>query len=153
MVVEAIGNTLPAVFKRQVRREESQLAELLVPLWARVAGKAVAEHSRPVAFWNGTLTLAAHSETWASQLPSLEAEILDAVNGFLGAPLVKRLRVRLAPSAERVEAKSAVRTQARKPRDAGALDCHLPHGLDPETQDVLERSFSKYFARGGKRLS
>jgi predicted nucleic acid-binding Zn ribbon protein len=111
--LEAIGNSLPVVFKRQVRRADAQLAELLAPLWARVAGKAVARHSRPVAFWSGRLTLAAQSETWAAQLRTLEAEILEAVNNFLGAPLAKELRVRLAPESERTETARAASTVGR----------------------------------------
>ena len=55
--MEEIGKTLPAVFKRHVRGSNPQLVEILAPLWSRVAGKGIAEHSRPVAFWSGTLTL------------------------------------------------------------------------------------------------
>ncbi len=94
--VEEIGKSLPVLFKHHVRRAEPQLAEVLEPLWARVAGRAIAEHSRPVAFGSGALTLEASCETWAAQLRQMHAQIAEAVNGFLGAPVVKALEVRVA---------------------------------------------------------
>jgi hypothetical protein len=149
--VEAIGNSLPAVFRRHARRAGSGLVEVLAPLWARAAGKAVAEHSRPVAFWSGTLTLATTSQTWAAQLRLLEPEVLGAVNAFLGAPLVKELRVRVERASERGEYGAPAASELRRADDFPFAPCALPRGLDAETKAVLARSFSKYFARA-KRL-
>jgi hypothetical protein len=149
--VEAIGHSLPDVFKRHTRRAASGVVEVLGPLWAQAAGRAVARHSRPVAFWSGTLTLASESETWAAQLRLLQPEVLEAVNAFLGAPLVKELRVRLERVPERI---APLREEAGADRLASepqVAPCDLPRGLDPETRSVLERSFSKYFARAAKR--
>ena len=151
--MEEIGKTLPAVFKRHVRGSNPQLVEILAPLWSRVAGKGIAEHSRPVAFWSGTLTLSTPCPTWAAQLRQLAGEIVAAVNAFLGGVVVKKLEVRFAaelvlPENETRNSKMEIRAkdEIRIPGidTAGALDA--------ETAGVLERSYGKYFRRGVKRL-
>ena len=149
--MEAIGHSLPAVFKRHARRAGSDLVEVLGPLWAQAAGRAVARHSRPVAFWSGTLTLTADSETWAAQLRLLEPEVLEAVNSFLGGPLVKELRVRLERLPERGAPIGKAARAGRPEGEPPLAPCDLPGGLDPETRKVLERSFGKYFARADQR--
>jgi hypothetical protein len=148
--VEAIGHSLPAVFKRHARRAGSGLVEVLAPLWARAAGKAVAEHSRPVAFWSGTLTLATTSQTWAAQLRLLGPEVLGAVNEFLGAPLAKELRVRMERASAGEDRDAAAPIEPRPAEDLRMAPCELPRGLDAETRGILARSYSKYFARAGK---
>jgi Dna[CI] antecedent, DciA len=153
-VVEEIGKSLPAVFKRHVRGTNPQLVEILAPLWSRVAGRGIAEHSRPVAYWSGTLTLATSCATWAAQLRQLEPEVLEAVNTFLGGEIVKKLQVRFVPDRaplEKENGKPGAEFFKSDPFLAGSVD--LPGSLDPETAGVLERSYGKYFARGAKRLS
>lgn len=150
--MEEIGKTLPAVFKRHVRGTNPQLVEILAPLWGRVAGKGIAEHSRPVAFWSGTLTLATPCATWAAQLRQLEGEIVEAVNAFLGEAVVKKLEVKFV--ADGARSKNETRKSENKIRDAGEFQVSnfdSPSALDAETARVLERSYGKYFARGIKR--
>jgi predicted nucleic acid-binding Zn ribbon protein len=91
--LEKIARILPAVLKGQVRRTEPPLIEVLAPLWPCVAGKAMAEHCRPIAFNQGTLTLIAECSTWRTQLQQMAEEIRAEVNSFLGKPIVRRLRV------------------------------------------------------------
>lgn len=153
--MEEIGKSLPAVFKRRAPRDEPQWVEVLGLLWPRVAGKAVAEHSRPVAFGSGTLTLSTPCETWAAQLRQLEEEILEAVNAFLGGAVVKELRVRQAPELARPRDEirnSKVETRTRRVNELRVSNLKFPAGLDAQTAGILELSFSKYFARREKRL-
>lgn len=91
--MEKIGRILPAILKGQVRRTEPPLIEILAPLWPCVAGKAMAEHCRPVAFNEGTLTLTTECPTWKAQLQQMAEEIRAEINSYLGRPVVKRLRV------------------------------------------------------------
>ncbi len=91
--MEEIGKILPGVFKSRVHAREGGLAEILAPFWPRVAGKPIAEHSRPVDFHIGTLTLWADSSAWATALRQLAEEIRAEINSFLGLPIVKRLRI------------------------------------------------------------
>jgi len=93
--VEEIGKFFPAIFKAQLRRDSTPLAEILAPLWPRIAGKEIAEHSRPASFVAGTLTLATSCPVWAGQLRRMTEEIRAGVNSFLGYPVVKKVRVQL----------------------------------------------------------
>lgn len=92
--MDEIGNILPSLFRRQIRREEPYLLELLLPLWPRIAGKSMAQHSQPVFYAAGALTLAADCPTWSAQLRHMDEEIRAQVNGFLGQPVVKKLRIK-----------------------------------------------------------
>jgi predicted nucleic acid-binding Zn ribbon protein len=105
--MEEIGNFLPRIFKRQVHRGDPRLAEVLAPLWPRVAGHAVAEHSRPVRFGGGTLVLETDGDCWATQLQALSKEIQTQVNRFLGEPVIRQVRVRTAPTASEVRGKNS----------------------------------------------
>lgn len=150
--LEEIGKSLPAVFKRQVRRGDAQLAEILAPLWSRVVGERVAEHSQPVEFWSGTLTIATACATWEAQLKALAGEILEAVNGFLGSAVVRELRVKYVQSLadEKDEVADAKAASDVAPEETSP-GFELPGELDAETARTLERSFAKYFARGATR--
>ena len=163
-----LGKLLPRFLNKHVRGNQAPVIEVLSPLWSRIAGKAMAEQSRPVAFGNGTLTLAAFNAPWATELRGLHHEILTAVNRTLGRPLVKRVRVKLAPSSssdschEAAWAVADVGTNSLvdgarlrmsalpdTTRIAGGYesDLGLQAGLDPEIRAILLRSFAKYFAR------
>lgn len=91
--MEEIGNLLPSIFQRQAWRGDPRLAEVLARLWPRVAGRAVAEHSRPTAFADGTLTLETDDRCWARQLQALSKEIQVQVNQFLGRAVVRQVKV------------------------------------------------------------
>lgn len=151
--LEEIGKIFPVIFKAQVRRGEPRLVNILAPLWPRVAGKTIAEHSRPVAFAAGTLTLVTPCASWAAQLRALQEEIRAEINCFLGGPVVKTLRVQCAPRAVPQAAQTAKpQNKSWDPGDVRVSNLALPNGLDAETAGILERSFLKYFARSGKRL-
>ncbi|MBI1982972.1 MAG: DUF721 domain-containing protein [Acidobacteria bacterium] len=149
--MEEIGKILPAVFKRQVRRADAPLVELLAPLWARVAGKAMAEHSCPVAFAEGTLTLAVSCPSWTAQLRMMSEDIRAKINSFLGGPIVRTLRVRHVPDFHPMETRPAKQEDLADPRTGTLGQPVGAANLDPEISGILERSFAKYFARSGKR--
>lgn len=115
--MEEIGNILPNVFRRHVRREDPRVTEILASLWPRIAGKLVAEHSRPVAFASGTLTLAVNSGCWAKELQHLTEEIRARVNACMGGPVVKKLRVSCASKSELRAWKFEARNQEAQPLD------------------------------------
>lgn len=115
--MEAVGKLLPAIFKRQVRRDDTRLVELLTPFWPRAAGKGIAENSTPVHFAAGTLTLETACPTWAIQLRTMTEEIRAGINNVLGAPVVKKVRVQLAPRHGQREPGII----QERPRDAAAM--------------------------------
>lgn len=145
--MEEVGRILPAALRRLGRLDEARVAETLASLWPRVAGKSIAEHSGPVAFEAGTLTLAAGGESWTLELRRLAEELRAEINCFLGAPVVSKLRV------ERRDAWEPPATPARRPavfREPETTPLELAPGgatLDPEMAGILERSFARYFAR------
>jgi predicted nucleic acid-binding Zn ribbon protein len=94
--MEAVGKLLPAIFKRQMRRDDSRLVELLVPFWQKAAGRGIAENSKPVQFEAGTLTLETTCPTWAIQLRMMTDEIRASINNYLRAPMVKKIRVQIS---------------------------------------------------------
>jgi len=168
VIMDELGKLLPRFLNKHVRGDHAPVLEVLTPLWTRVAGKAMAEQSRPVAFGNGTLTLAASSAPWVTELRGLHNEIRTAVNRTLGKPLVKHIRVRLAPVSnsqpDRKNAhaagvgngtaadEQALRSSAMKDTATTARvnekEFSFQAGLDPEVREVLLRSFAKYFGRG-----
>ena len=165
--MDELGKLLPRFLSKHVRGDQAPVLEVLAPLWPRVAGKAMAEQSRPVAFGNGTLTLAASSAPWVTELRGLHDEIRIAVNRMLGRPLVKRVRVRLSPapsSDTHLEVPCAFDLKTNTPpakQEFGMLPMSreapisihqettfgIEAGLGPEIREVLSRSFAKYFGR------
>lgn len=58
-------------------------------LWEEAVGERIASRARPVAFRDGTLTLAVASAPWMQQLNFLKAEIVNKLNALLGEPVVR----------------------------------------------------------------
>jgi len=145
--VEEVGKILPVVLRRQVRRNEAMLVEVLAPLWPCVVGKGIAQQSRPAAFAAGTLTLATSCPSWAAQLRQMSDQVCARVNNYLGATVVKKLRVELVLN---VDAPGALTTPEKPvPGPENSFPC-VPEGaghLEPEMSKILEQSFGKYFAR------
>ncbi len=150
--MEEVGEILPAVFRRGVRLGGVTLVEILAPLWPRVTGKPIAQHSRPVAFEGGTLTLVTSCPSWAGQLRQMAEEIRAQINRFLGAPVVRKLLV------ERHESLEPPKPPARQACVPAGLETE-PRvaegvtGLDPEMARMVEQSFRKYFARNARRVN
>ncbi len=157
--MEEVGKIFPGIFKKHVQCRQPRVVEILAPLWPRVAGKAMARQSRPVAFGAGTLTLATACPSWAAQLRQMAEEIRAEINSFLGGPVVKKLRVRYAPELEiwnsKFESqKSKVGAGDWEPNYDFRLSIFdSQNGLDPEITRIVEQSFTKYFSRGGIRNS
>ena len=94
--MEEIGKSLPTIFKRHLRGGDERMVEILSVLWPRVAGKGIAENSRPITFVAGTLTLETTCASWAVQLRRMSEEVRSGINHFLGFDVVKVIHVRLA---------------------------------------------------------
>ena len=92
--MDEIGKLLPVLFRKQIRRAEPHLLDILLPLWPRIAGKTMAQHSQPALFASGVLTLHTDCATWGTQLRHMTEEIRAEINGFLGQPIVKKLRIK-----------------------------------------------------------
>jgi hypothetical protein len=148
--VDEIGKLLPALFMKQIGRADPHLLEILTPLWPRIVGKMMAQHSHPAAFACGVLTLHTGNATWSVQLRHMTAEICAEINGFLGRTIVQKLRIK------RVAQYSSLGSD-QPPGPAASLASTQPGKTintdfiaDPEIAAALATSFAKYFSRPGR---
>lgn len=145
--MDEIGKILPSLFRKQIRRQEPHLLEILLPLWPRIAGKTMAQHSQPAFFASGVLTLDTDCAMWSTQLRHMTEEIRAGINGFLGQPIVRKLRIKTVNQPNLFSASRPSRGTAPP----------APHGVeqaldttsiaDREVASALARSYSKYFNR------
>ncbi|MGH9449554.1 MAG: DUF721 domain-containing protein [Terriglobia bacterium] len=166
--MEELGSILPKALQKHVRGSRKPVIEILAPLWPRVTGKFIGQFSRPVEFEDGRLTLAVASPSWETQLRAMSEPLRAQINSFLGAPVIKKLRIRphtardQAPGsffasgqASRACPQSAPFDRARVPPPSGEMaDILRAQGvfdLPPDVREVVERSFVKYFSRGAER--
>ena len=153
--MEELGNILPRVLKKHVRNEGGPVLAVLAGIWPRVAGAALAEQSRPAAFFAGVLTLAVGCPTWAVELKGLRETIRSNVNKALGRPLVRQVRVKLvsADDARGSEAPAQHRDRETLPVKLSGAEFPALAGLDPELREIVSRSFAKYFARSTRKVN
>ncbi len=145
--MDEIGKLLPALFKKEIRRAQPRLLEIMVPLWPRIVGKVMAQHSRPISFEFGTLTLHTDCPTWGNQLRQMSEEIRDKVNGLLGQAMVKKLRIKTAPHFQ-TESDSSKHDPAEPPEISPADMAKIRDSIaDPEIAAALASSYAKYFSR------
>ena len=110
-----IKNTLDELVKG--RDWEGALAEgNLFSSWSEIVGEEVAEHSEPITFFEGVLTVRASSTAWATQLNLLKPSILEKIRMNVSDVLVDDLLV-VGPKSP--SWKKGLRTirGARGPRD------------------------------------
>jgi hypothetical protein len=158
--MEDVSSILPRALKKQLLCRKPRVLEVLGPVWPRVVGKLIAQHSRLAAFNEGTLRVAAFSPPWAAQLSQMAEQIRDEVNRFCGAPVVRKLRVCCDPckkpdvpnSASMERPATAERLAYSSEEASRVLWAGHATNLDPELAEAVERSFVKYFSRKGKGL-
>ncbi|TQJ30378.1 DUF721 domain-containing protein [Microbacterium sp. SLBN-146] len=73
-----VGDVL-ATLTREAGWDPQLAREDVVRAWDEVAGADTAQHTRPVAFQDGTLTVQADSTAWAKQLQLMRAHILSEI--------------------------------------------------------------------------
>ena len=61
-------------------------------VWQEAVGEAIAREAQPTAERDGVLTVSCKSAAWASDLDLLAPELLEQLNGHLGAGRIVRLR-------------------------------------------------------------
>jgi len=147
--VDEVGKILPSLFRKQMRRDEPHVLEILLPLWPRIAGKTIAQHAQPAVFASGVLTVTTDCATWSTQLRHMAEDLRAGINGFLGQSIVKKLRIKkvsyaslLAPPPPRRGAPVSAPSPAGKTVDTASI-------ADPEIASALANSYIKYFTRRG----
>jgi predicted nucleic acid-binding Zn ribbon protein len=61
--------------------------------WSQLVGPDVADHCTPVSLRDGELVLQAESTAWATQLRTLQRQLLARLGGAVGPGVVRRIRV------------------------------------------------------------
>ena len=145
-----IGKLLPSVFRKQIRRAEPRLLEILVPLWPRIVGKPMAQHSQPAAFESGVLTLGTDCATWGAQLRQMTEEIRAEVNSFLGQPAVRKLRIKNVARLDLLPSTVPSRGTALLPSTPQDAAVDTTSIRDPDVAQMFASSYGKYFARQRK---
>ena len=145
--MQEIGKLLPSVFRKQIRRAEPHLLEILIPLWPRIAGKPIAQRSQPAAFESGVLTLSTDSATWGRQLRQMTEEIRAEINSFLGQPAVRKLRIKNVARLDLLPRKGQSRGTTSPPPTSEDALVDTTSIRDPEVAQVFASSYGKYFAR------
>lgn len=145
--MDDVGKILPSLFRKQIGRAEPQVLGILVPLWPRIAGKTMAQHSQPARFDSGVLTLAADCATWGTQLQHMTEDIRTGINRYLGQPVVKKLRVKTVPQSSLFSPLRPLGAAfvPAPPVMPPAMD--LKSIADREIASTLAKSYAKYFNR------
>ena len=145
--VDEIGKILPSWFRKQFRRADPHLLEILLPMRPRIAGKTMAQHSQPAFFASGVLTVTTDCPTWGAQLRQMTEEIRAEINGFLGQPMVRKLRIKtvtetslFAPPRRSHQVAPPPPARVEQAMDTAAI-------ADPEIASALATSYAKYFDR------
>jgi hypothetical protein len=145
--VDEIGKLLPSLFRKQIRREAPHLLEILLPLWPRIAGRNMAQHSQPAFFASGVLTLATDCATWGTQLRHMTEEIRAEINGYLGQPIVRKLRIKTVTQPSLFSSPHPSRGTAPPAPPMGGQAMDTSSIADPEISMALASSYVKYFNR------
>ena len=87
-----IKNALDELVKG--RDWEGALAEgNLFSSWSEIVGEEIAEHSEPITFFEGVLTIRASSTAWATQLTLLKPTLLEKISEASTGVLVDDLMI------------------------------------------------------------
>lgn len=111
---QLFGAVLDQVSQRRGWQKQISLATILRD-WAGLVGEANAEHSHPVEFRDGVLTIQCDSTAWASAMKFSAGPLLARLNQELGQRAVLRIEC-LGPRAPSWK-KGRRSVQGRGPRD------------------------------------
>ncbi len=150
----AVGELLTAAFTGTPVEKRLDEGKIWV-VWDAAVGEQIAAKARPVAFRDGTLTVAVASAPWMQQLTFLKEQIKAKVNERLGGILVREIYLK----AGRTKALSPQPDPGGKPRrqltekELGRVAEQTASVPDPELHEALRRLLMKHLADApaGKR--
>ena len=137
-----LSSLLPG-FLRQLHFSEELTGELVIALWKRVVGEALAQNARPRRMRGSTLVLTVSSEAWKKELFSLRFEILKRLERLLGPSKVSGLELRVDPWMTAATVSVADPPSNHSAEEPTALDLDLIS--DPELNRSLAAAAASYF--------
>lgn len=111
---QLIGSVLESVSRRRGWQRQISLAMVLRD-WPGLVGAANAEHSTPVEFHDGVLTIQCDSTAWASAMKFSAGPLVKKLNHVLGDAAIRRVEI-LGPRAPSWK-RGRRSVQGRGPRD------------------------------------
>jgi hypothetical protein len=87
---QTIAAILPPITRPAFRHTPAGFFQIL-NAWTEIIGSTLAQQTTPRSFVQGTLTIACTSPV-AMELQHLSGEVLGRVNGYVGKPILRRLR-------------------------------------------------------------
>lgn len=114
-------------------------------VWEDAVGSRIALHAVPVAFRDGTLTLAVDSAPWMQQLNYLKRELIAKVNGELGEEMVKEIYLKAGKIAAAASPEKSWSPKTRElSEDERTLIAEQSASVsDPELRAVFESLIRK----------
>jgi predicted nucleic acid-binding Zn ribbon protein len=92
-----VGEIIPQLMKK-LGVESEHWQEVLSGSWEKLAGKAVAKHTRPGRFEKGTLVVFVDSSVWLNELSRYgKDDLLANLQKTFGADRIKAVRFQLDP--------------------------------------------------------
>ena len=70
---------------------------MIIEQWPEIVGAQLVERIEAVAVSGSELVVAVHDPAWASQVAWLEAQLLERIEGLVGAGKITSVRVRVQP--------------------------------------------------------
>lgn len=117
-------------------------------LWDEAVGERIASRARPVAFRDGTLTVAVANAPWMQQLNFLKGGIIEKLNVLLGGPVVRDIYLKAgsveAPVEAQPEPPYPVRQLTRAEQEFVATETTSIE--DPELREIISRLMAKHLA-------
>lgn len=82
---------------KALRLDDANSIGRLWRTWPDVVGEEIARNAEPSSLKDGVLRIRTNTPVWATEISYLVEEIKRSVNGALGKPLVKEIRVWSSP--------------------------------------------------------
>lgn len=82
---------------KALRLDDANSIGRLWRTWPDVVGEEIARHAEPSSLKDGVLRIRTNTPIWATEISYLVEEIKRSVNGALGKPLVREIRVWTSP--------------------------------------------------------
>lgn len=117
-------------------------------LWDEAVGERIASLARPVAFRDGTLTVAVANAPWMQQLNFLKRGIIEKLNTLLGGPVVSDIYLKAGKAESPVDSPPERRPPPRQLTGAEQefVATETESIEDPELREIISRLMAKHLA-------
>jgi hypothetical protein len=135
----------------QGMRSDRTRTGLARAVWKRVAGEALASHSRVTAVRRGCLEVAADDEVWARELTTLSATLVSRLRTDYPGLRLRRLNVHADPTSATPAVANGTEPAARTAPGSKEIRRRSETIRDPALRAALLRTAEAYLARSRRR--